>query len=83
MGYMTIIGYVEGETGKMLAPIMTGNLICGYSDGVKDYPKLYVPDLDNAVNPSITNFFLQSQCVKSCPQSAGAPVECVDQDYCN
>lgn len=83
MGWMTIIGYVQGETGKMLAPIMTGELICGYDEGVTEYPKLYVPDLDNAVNPSITNFFKESVCVKDCPtKSENNTIDCFDPSMC-
>jgi len=29
MGYMTIDGYINGNVELMLAPIMTGEIICG------------------------------------------------------
>ena len=32
MGYMTIDGYVNGDAEKMLAPIMTPGIICGYNN---------------------------------------------------
>lgn len=69
----------------MLAPIMqgpTGPLVCGYSPEVKNFTRLYVPDLANAVNP-VTNFFLNATCASACPQTNDAPISCFDQALCD
>jgi hypothetical protein len=61
MGYMTVLGYTQGDANFMLAPIAPGPddtaLVCGHSPGVENFPRLYVPDLVKAVDP-ITGFFL-------------------------
>jgi hypothetical protein len=82
MGYMTIIGYAQGATNYMLAPIMPPGLVCGHSPGVENMYKLYVPNLDKAVSP-ITSFFLYGQCAESCPQSPTDTVTCFDQAICD
>ena len=48
MGYMTIDGYVNGDAEKMLAPIMTPGIICGYNNAngnAEGYPYLFITDL--------------------------------------
>lgn len=90
MGYMTTLGYIDGNADIMLAPIMptpgTPNglpgLICGHSVGVENLKRLYVPDLETAISP-ITNFFKAGQCVEACPQEALATIVCFDQNSCN
>jgi len=83
MGYMTIDGYINGNVGLMLAPIMTGEIICGQPGIALDYPVLYVPDLSSAVNPSITNFFVNSTCATECPDNDSTTMVCVDQTLCD
>ena len=38
----TINGYVQGNPGKLFAPIDGDNKICGYTDGYEDYQKLKI-----------------------------------------
>lgn len=83
MGYMTILGYTNGETAKMLAPIAPPGVICGFTPGYENYPRLYAPNLAAAVTPSISNFFEYGTCVQECPQEANVTIVCQDQTYCD
>lgn len=89
MGYMTILGYVKGDSAYMLAPIApttpgnvnTEAIVCGYGVAT-DYPVLYVANLKAGVEP-ITNFFVWGTCAQSCPNSSGDVPVCLDQTYCD
>lgn len=75
MGFATIYGYINGNPGKLIAPIDGSKNICGYSTGFEDYPRLYIDDIADAVsNPSTV--FSYGVCVKSCPTSATDVIEC-------
>ena len=71
-----IYGYVNGNPGKLIAPIDGDGKICGYSPGYSGYNKLYIDDINSATQ-SPTNVFKYGVCVKSCPTSAGDTIECV------
>ena len=43
---LTIHGFIEGNPEKFVAPYDRSGKFCGHDDGVKDYPYLYMPDLD-------------------------------------
>ena len=76
----TIYGYVNGNPDKLIAPIDGNANICGYTDGYKDYPDLYIGDLSAATaNP--LNFFQYGICIKSCPTSPTDPIECIPTTY--
>lgn len=79
---MTMLGYLNGNTNYMLAPIMTGGLVCGHSPGVENLYRLYVPDLKAGVDP-ITNFFVDSTCIDSCPSGPDSTLVCFDQAACD
>jgi len=72
----TIVGIVNGNVGKYLAPIDGNYNICGYDSNVKDYPKLYLPVL--AGTPS--EIFGSGVCVKECPKKNGGKLECAPAD---
>lgn len=75
MGAATIYGYINGNPGKLIAPIDGNSKICGYSEGYEDYPRLYLDDIiEAAANP--TNVFAYGVCVKNCPESPSDPIEC-------
>jgi len=75
MGTATVYGYINGNPGKLIAPIDGNEMICGYSPGYEDYPKLYIDDITDAAN-NPTTVFSYGVCVKSCPTSATDPIEC-------
>lgn len=83
MGYMTIYGYINGESDYMLAPIMPGKLVCGHSTGVVDYPVLYVPNLKEAIVPDVNEYFTYGTCAKKCPSGPDSTMHCFDQDECD
>ena len=76
MGAATIYGYVNGNPGKLIAPIDGSSNICGYSTGFEDYPKLYIDNIVDAVN-NPTQVFSYGVCVKSCPTSKTDTIDCV------
>lgn len=53
---MTILGYVNGQTDLMLAPIDQFSNFCGYTTGFTDSPYLYVPSYPNYPTKS-SSFF--------------------------
>ena len=62
-----------------MAPIMKDEQVCGFGN-VKDYPVLYIPDLNSAATHTIT-FFDYSVCAKECPENPESTVECYN-DAC-
>ena len=72
-----IYGYAAGEPWKLIAPIDGDNRVCGYDEAVKDYPKLYIDNIIQAIN-DIDDAFAYGVCVKECPSSADSTIECVD-----
>jgi hypothetical protein len=63
MGYMTALGYIEGDVQYMLAPIAQSNsgpIVCGYDTAV-DYPVLYIANLQAAAS-DFKNFFTYGTC---------------------
>ena len=75
MGVATVYGYINGNPGKLIAPIDANEKICGYSEGYEDYPVLYIDDIADAVeNPLF--IFEYGVCVKECPSEPSDPIEC-------
>jgi hypothetical protein len=70
-------GAKHGQIEVILAPVDGDKRICGYSEGVKEYPYLYLADLTSAMaNP--TMMFNVGSCVKACPEKKGDKIECTD-----
>lgn len=67
-----IDGVANGEVARLTRPYDSNNLMypnlsrrqCGIDDAVKDYPYIYITDLDE---------IKKTYCVKSCPTSTGTP----------
>ena len=72
-----IYGYAAGEPWKLIAPIDGENRVCGYDDAVKDYPKLYIDNIVQAIG-DIDDAFSYGVCVKECPSSADDTIKCVN-----
>ena len=72
----TVYGYVNGNPDKLIAPIDGDKNICGYTDGYKDYPDLYIGDI-NLATADANGFFSYGVCVKSCPTSSTDTIDCV------
>ena len=79
MAAATIYGYINGHPGEFIAPIDGQSRVCGYSDGVKDYPNLYVVDIVAAADTP-KDAFKYGVCVKGCPENSDSSVECVTTD---
>lgn len=79
MIWATIYGYVNGNPGKLIAPIDGDKMICGYSPGYEDYPKLYIGDIVEAAGDS-GNVFQYGVCVTDCPETADDSVDCIPTD---
>mmetsp|Transcript_28906 Transcript_28906/g.35728 ORF Transcript_28906/g.35728 Transcript_28906/m.35728 type:complete len:192 (+) Transcript_28906:191-766(+) len=75
MGWATIYGYVNGNPGKLIAPIDSNKNICGYDSGLEDYPKLYIDNIVDAAGDP-TDIFDYAVCIKDCPENADDAVEC-------
>jgi len=70
-------GYAVGAPWKLIAPIDGDGNICGYTPGYEDYTKLYVGEITEAAHPSaVFSFFSYGVCVKACPETKDAVVEC-------
>ena len=76
MFYFTIYGYINGNPGKLIAPIDGEDNICGYDPGYEDYPYLYIDDISTAAN-NPTKVFSYGVCVKKCPEQSDDAIDCV------
>ena len=77
MFFFSILGYINGEPWKLVAPIDGNNNICGYSEGYEEYSHLYIDDITEAIAPSnIMGIFSYGVCVKECPKEKTDPIEC-------
>jgi len=61
-------GMIHGEINMMMAPVDGQGRICGFNETVKDYPNLWIADLNKALD-SPSNMFKYSVCVKECPSA--------------
>ena len=73
MGYLTYVGYTEGDVKKLLAPLDGDNNFCGVSEGLEDYPKLYITDFTVG---GINAIFDSAVCVSKCPQTEDDAIDC-------
>lgn len=71
-----IMGFVNGNVGKMMAPADADGNICGYNSTVVDYPYLYIYNL-NAATKANSNIFDFGVCVESCPTQTST-INCVN-----
>ena len=76
MVWATIYGYINGNPGKLIAPIDGDGSICGYSTGYENYPKLYIGDIIEAAADA-GNVFQFGVCVTECPANADDSVDCM------
>jgi hypothetical protein len=81
---LVIYGFKNGDPKKMLAPFDGMKNFCGI-DNTKDvvggldctkYPNLFFPSLQPDTIQTDTNFFADAVCVKKCPGSNQATIEC-------
>ena len=82
LGYMTVYGYQQGNPAEFLAPISTEGAICGYTKGTEDYPNLYIYDVESALTYPF-DIFAYGTCIKTCPETLDATLECEDQNHCD
>jgi len=63
----TLVGLKYGQIGKFLAPLDNKDNFCGYSDGFKNQPNLYLTDLFGTP----TQILKSGVCVERCPEKNG------------
>lgn len=74
MGYITMLGFNEGDVAKLIAPLDGDNNFCGVSPDVVGYGNLYITDF---TLESVTEIFDSGVCVKECPKTAEEAFECI------
>jgi hypothetical protein len=47
MGSLSIYGYTNGNSKKLMAPADRINNLCGFSPGFENYPYLYIDGLND------------------------------------
>jgi choline transporter-like protein 2/4/5 len=77
--YFGIYGYNNGNIDIVLAPVDDQGRICGFDDGVTEYPNLFIWNLDEAFADPY-NMFDYGTCVKQCPVSSEDHIECAQYD---
>jgi hypothetical protein len=82
---VAIYGYSNGNLAEILAPVDGQGRICGFSDGVKDTPYLWVSNYAVIEDPDFNSYVFESGvCVLECPTSNegdGADIGCVNTEY--
>jgi hypothetical protein len=69
IGYISIYAYSKGNYSNIAKPIDADKNICGEGD-FKDYSILYINE------PTSVQFYKTSVCVKACPTSSEAKIDC-------
>jgi len=62
-----------------LAPVDADGNLCGFTDETRDYPHLYLYDLEGAIDDT-RSMFDYGVCVKTCP-TVDSLIECVDTRF--
>jgi hypothetical protein len=73
MGYVTFVGFHEGDIKKLIAPLDGEFKFCGISPGYEEYGNLYIADF---TQKSVSGLLESGVCVKECPKLATDPVDC-------
>jgi hypothetical protein len=73
MGYLTFLGFTEGNVTKLIAPLDGESKFCGITPGYEEYPNLYIADFTTT---SVNKLFASGVCVKECPKLATDKVDC-------
>jgi len=77
MVFFSVWGYMYGEVAQLLAPVDGNGRMCGYDAGVKDFPQLWIADLNKATDNAV-DMFDYGVCAKTCPSSTNETLSCVD-----
>ena len=80
MVFMTGYGIVVGNPAKLMAPVVLGNKICGFSEGLENYPYFYIPNIAAALSDP-TNLFMYGVCARSCPKNQKSELVCAPTSY--
>jgi hypothetical protein len=73
MGYVTFIGFTEGNIKKLIAPLDGDHKFCGIREGYEEYENLYIADFTQT---TVNGIFGSAVCVKECPKLATDAVDC-------
>ena len=78
----TLYGFKKGDVARYVSPLDRDGKFCGSDKEFQSYPKLYLTSLFG----SPSQIFNSGVCVKSCPDSKTATIDCgansVDKAYC-
>lgn len=72
-----IYGYINGDVGKLLAPVDSSGNICGYTSGFENYPYGYIWNIADAANNPV-DFSDYMVCVEECPATSTSDLECIN-----
>ena len=70
----SIYGFLEGQPGRLFAPVDGNGNFCGYDTNYTDYSYLYFTDL------TASNIWEYAVCVSSCPTNTST-IDCVTTSY--
>jgi hypothetical protein len=73
MGYVTFVGFKEGDINKLVAPLDGEFKFCGIDKGYEEYKFLYIADF---TQETVNGLFDSGVCVKQCPKNKTDEVEC-------
>ena len=73
MGYVTFVGFHEGDINRLIAPIDGEFKFCGIEKGYDEYKNLYIADF---TQKTVVGLFDSAVCVKKCPNKITDEVEC-------
>lgn len=73
MGYVTYVGFKEGDLPKLLAPLDGDNKFCGIEPGYEEFKNLYITDFSVT---SVNAIFDSAVCVKACPVALEDAIDC-------
>lgn len=73
MGYVTFMGFKEGDLPRLMAPLDGERHFCGSDEGYEEYSNLYISDFTQM---TVDGLFASGVCVKECPKLATDAVDC-------
>ena len=71
---LSVYGFTQGNVHKLIGGIDGDHKICGASQGYEAFQNLYITDLGRRQDE---NIFASAVCVKACPSTRGAQIDCV------
>ena len=73
MGYVTFVGFKEGDIQKLIAPLDGEFHFCGIDKGYEEYKNLFIADFSQH---NVDDLFASAVCVKECPHLETDKIDC-------